>query len=342
VHAEAPLISIIITCFNYELFIRKCIDSALQQKYPNLEVIVVDDGSTDGSWQRIQEYQDRIIALRTENRGALGCSLTGFSLSKGDFVHFLDADDLLLPDALQQIATHLRPDVSKVQFMLLPIDHTGNPIGDAFPQLAASESSLSLIQSIHRRGYYNTPPTSGNVYRRDVYENLGDLSYERAIDGVPYLLAPFVGNVVSIDKPLGKYRIHNANLSSFSTLTRERMNGYVDRFQGRLRHLVELIDARGLRYEMTLRDDYGYVLEMRMLGVVASGRRPDWGLASSYLSAVQREHQGVLRRIMHVAFTLGLLVLPDNGRQRLARFRLDPAQFQRVRTRLKQSLSVPQ
>jgi hypothetical protein len=120
------------------------------------------------------------------------------------------------------------------------------------------------------------------------------------------------------------------------------MNGYVDRFQGRLRHLVELIDARGLRYEMTLRDDYGYVLEMRMLGVVASGRRPDWGLASSYLSAVKREHQGVLRRIMHVAFTLGLLVLPDTGRQRLARFRLDPAQFQRVRTRLKQSLSVPQ
>ncbi len=61
------------------------------------------------------------------------------------------------------------------------------------------------------------------------------------------------------------------------------MNGYVDRFQGRLRHLVELIDARGLRYEMTLRDDYGYVLEMRMLGVVAFRQAPRLG-AGFFLS----------------------------------------------------------
>lgn len=50
-----------------------------------------------------------------------------------------------------------------------------------------------------------TPPTSGNVYRRDVYDGLGEMTHERAIDGVPYLLAPFVGEVISIDHPFGRY-----------------------------------------------------------------------------------------------------------------------------------------
>ncbi len=338
-HSSTPLLSIIITCFNYELYIRECIDSALRQTYRRKEVIVVDDGSTDRSWARIREYGDRIVSKRTENRGALLCSLTGLSLARGDFVYFLDADDLLLPSAIAELAPYLRSDVSKIQFMLLPIDKNGLVIGEAFPRLTASEQSQPLIQSINRRGFYNTPPTSGNVYRRDVYENLGDLSYERAIDGVPYLLAPFVGNVVSIEKPLGKYRIHNANLSSFSTLTTERMKGYSDRFMGRLRHLSKLIEARGIKASVKIRPDYAYVLEMTMFGVVASGSRPDRKLVTRYLKSAYRENRSFLRRGASFALAAGLLLLPDAGRRQLAGFRLDPSRFHSVRRRLKHVLS---
>ncbi len=338
--SNSPLVSIVITCFNYELFIRQCIESALHQDYPNLEVIVVDDGSTDRSWDLIQDYRDHITAVRTQNRGALRSSLTGLSLSKGEFVHFLDADDLLEPRALEEIAPHLRPEVSKVQFMLSPINKEGDVIGDPFPKLAFSQESSPLIQSINQRGYYNTPPTSGNIYRRDVYENLGDLSYERAIDGVPYLLAPFVGRVVSIDQPLGKYRIHNANLSSFSTLSSDRMNGYMNRFLARLHHLKELVDARGLRGKIRLRQDYAYVQEMMILSAVASGNRPQVRLLASYMSAVRREHRAVLRRYMSLVFALGLFALPDAGRRQLASFRLDPSRHWQIRSRLKHALSA--
>ncbi|EPE96504.1 glycosyltransferase family 2 protein [Rhizobium grahamii] len=334
-----PLVSIIITCFNYELFISECIESALQQDYPNLEIIVVDDGSKDGSWDIIQQYRDQVTCVRQQNRGALRSSLTGFRLSNGDFVHFLDADDLLVPGALQQIAPHLRPDVSKVPFMLSPIDRDGQVIGDPFPKLAQSIESGPLIQSINQRGYYNTPPTSGNIYRRDIYENLGDLSYERAIDGVPYLLAPFLGKVVSLDVPLGKYRIHNANLSSFSTLSSDRLNGYIDRFMARLRHLAQLIDERGIKGKIRLRQDYAYVREMTILSTVASGKRPALRLLASYISAVRREHRA-LRTCMSLAFALGLFVLPNLGRRQLASFRLDPSRFWRVRSRLKHAASV--
>lgn len=339
-NAHPPLISIIITCFNYEAFIRQCIESALRQTYPNVEIIVVDDGSTDRSWHIIQDYRRQITAVRTQNRGALRSSLTGLGLSTGDFLHFLDADDMLEPRALDEIAIHLRPEVSKVQFMLIPINRDGDVIGNPFPSLTFSEESSLLIQSINRRGYYNSPPTSGNIYRRDVYSDLGDLDYERAIDGVPYLLAPFVGRVISLDQPLGRYRIHDANLSSFSTLSSDRMDGYMTRFLARLRHLNELVDARGLKDKIQLRHDYAYIQEMKMLSAVASGRRPTAHLLASYRSAIHREHETLSRRYASLAFAVALFALPDEGRRRLASFRLDPSRHWKIRSRLKQAITV--
>ncbi len=335
---KQPFLSVVITCFNYELYIKQCIESVLEQKLINIEIIVVDDGSTDQSSQLIGEFKDRVTAFRTENRGALGSSLFGLSRATGKFVYFLDADDLLQPDALKTIIPHLRPDVSKIQFMLVPINQDGLQIGEPFPKLNAMDESGSLIRSIRKRGYYNTPPTSGNIYRRDVYDDLGDLSYERAIDGVPYLLAPFVGNVISIDEPLGKYRIHNSNLSSFSALTSDRMRGYADRFVGRLRHLSQLIEARGLDAELQVREDYAYVLEMRMLSAVALGQRPSWSLVYRYLQAVRREQPSLTRQLAFMSFALGLYSFPDWGRRQLAQIRLNPSRLWRVRSRLKNAL----
>ncbi|WFS03323.1 glycosyltransferase family 2 protein [Rhizobium tumorigenes] len=335
-----PLLSIIITCYNYERYIDECINSALDQDYKSVEVIVVDDGSTDGSWQRIQAYHDRLMAIRTENGGALQCSLNGLKLARGEFVYFLDADDVLCADALGSIAQHLKPENSKIQFMLMPIDSVGNQIGRGFPRLDASGKSGQLIQSIFERGYYDTPPTSGNIYRRDVYDKLGDLSYERAIDGVPYLLAPFLGEVISVDKILGKYRIHNANLSSFSKLSSERMDGYISRFSNRLDHLQQLLHSRGLSSgSEKFRSDYAYVLEMSVLSIVVSGRRPHWTLIRQYLGAVMRENYGKKRAIL-ILFGLSIFVLPDSARRYLAVMRVDPSKASWLRARLRQSFSV--
>jgi hypothetical protein len=339
---KQPSLSIIITCFNYEKYISECIESALSQDYDNLEIIVVDDGSSDNSWEKISAYRDRITAARIENRGSLRSSLFGFSMSKGQFVHFLDADDVLCPDATKHIAKHLRADVSKIQFMLAPIDKFGKSIGSGFPKLNRSDESTFLIESIIQRGSYPTPPTSGNVYRRDVYEDLGDLSYERAIDGVAYLLAPFVGQVVSIDKVLGKYRIHDSNLSSFSVLTTDRMNGYADRFIGRLRHLKEIMSSRGISDRpFEVRKDYAYVLEMRTLGKVIGGQRPEWGLVNSYLAAVRRENVGS-RQIMLLLFGIALFVLPKRAARELAAFRVNPSKLRKLRSKLKHSLVASQ
>lgn len=340
VKINQPILSVIITCYNYERYIGECIKSVISQDYEWLEIVVVDDGSTDRSWEKIQEFKDRIIALRTENRGQLKTSLTGLSLSKGDFVYFLDADDVIADGAIAQVAQYLRPDVSKIQFMLLPIDHNGYPIGNAFPTLQPSEDSGPLIQSIRKRGYYNTPPTSGNIYRRDVYEGLGEMNYERGIDGVSYLLAPFVGRVVSIDKVLGKYRIHNSNQSSFSVLTSSRMKGYIDRFMGRLHHLSQLVQERCAAAEkIEVRNDYAYVMELKAMSVVVDGKRPDLSQLSAYIGAVMRENTGK-KRLALLLFAIALFVLPNKMARHIASIRVDPSRSQQLRSQLKRVLYV--
>jgi glycosyltransferase involved in cell wall biosynthesis len=99
---DNPLVSILIPCFNNEQFVDEAIESALTQAYPNVEVIVVDDGSTDGSLEVIQSYGDRIAWRTGLNRGACAARNAAFKLSKGEFIQFLDADDVLLPKKIEK------------------------------------------------------------------------------------------------------------------------------------------------------------------------------------------------------------------------------------------------
>jgi glycosyltransferase involved in cell wall biosynthesis len=96
------MVSVLIPCYNNEAFVAEAIESALGQTYPNIEVIVVDDGSTDNSLQVIKSYDGRIKWLTGPNRGACAARNTAFCLSQGEFIQFLDADDLLLPGKIEK------------------------------------------------------------------------------------------------------------------------------------------------------------------------------------------------------------------------------------------------
>ena len=98
-----PLVSIIIPCWNGENFVGAAITSALDQTYPNVEVIVIDDGSTDGSLNVIQSFGERIRWQSGPNRGACAARNAGLALAHGTFVQFLDADDILFPQKLSRM-----------------------------------------------------------------------------------------------------------------------------------------------------------------------------------------------------------------------------------------------
>lgn len=99
---ESPRVSIIIPCHNAEHYIGDAIRSALDQTYRDREVIVVDDGSTDGSLEVIRSFGDSIRWETGPNRGGSAARNRGLKLSTGDLVQFLDADDLLFPEKLAE------------------------------------------------------------------------------------------------------------------------------------------------------------------------------------------------------------------------------------------------
>src|SRR4051812_11797773 len=100
---QRPLASIIINNYNYALYLAAAIESALEQAYPNCEVVVVDDGSTDDSRQIIESYGSQITAIYKANGGQASALNAGFFASEGQIVLFLDADDVLLPAAMQLV-----------------------------------------------------------------------------------------------------------------------------------------------------------------------------------------------------------------------------------------------
>lgn len=97
---HTPLVSIIIPCYNAERWVAEAIDSCLAQSYAGIEIIVIDDGSTDGSKAILTKYASKIVSEHGPNCGGNHARNRGFALSSGAYIQFLDADDYLLPDKI--------------------------------------------------------------------------------------------------------------------------------------------------------------------------------------------------------------------------------------------------
>src|SRR5579862_8217266 len=96
-----PKVTILITCYNTGRFLRASVDSALAQNYSPLEVVVVDDGSTDDTAEIMASYGPQILGIRQENKGCAGARNAGLEISTGEVVVILDSDDLLVPGAVE-------------------------------------------------------------------------------------------------------------------------------------------------------------------------------------------------------------------------------------------------
>lgn len=99
---KKTLVSVIIPCFNAEKWLAEAIDSCLQQTYPNIEIIVIDDGSTDNSLEILRSYQDKIIWQPLDHKGGNYARNRGFNLSRGEYIQYLDADDYILPEKIER------------------------------------------------------------------------------------------------------------------------------------------------------------------------------------------------------------------------------------------------
>ncbi len=201
-------VSIVIDNYNYVAFVAKAIESSLAQTHADVEVIVVDDGSTDESVEVIKRFGDRVQLIVKPNGGQGSAYNAGFAQSSGEIVIFLDADDWLYPEAAERIVAAWRSDVSKVQFPLLMVDREGRSLGRQVPHHLHDHQALALVREF---GTYGSPPGSGNAYGAPFLRQvlpMDEAQWKLAADSVPILLAPAYGQLVTLPEPLGAYRLH--------------------------------------------------------------------------------------------------------------------------------------
>jgi glycosyltransferase involved in cell wall biosynthesis len=212
------LVSIVINNYNYGRFLADAIESALRQNYAHIEVIVVDDGSTDHSREVIAKYGDRIIPVFKENGGQASAFFAGFQKSQGQIIMFLDADDMLLPHTVGAVAAAFEtaPGLSKVQFRLEIVAAAGHPTGGYTPPKKIPMLSGDLRR--HTLLFPDdicSPPTSGNAFAASTLERIFPIpeTHISRTGADLYLinLAPLFGLVVSLPAVGGRYRVHGQN-----------------------------------------------------------------------------------------------------------------------------------
>lgn len=236
-----PRVSVVINNYNYGRFLASAIDSVLAQSYSNVELVVVDDGSTDDSAAVLARYDGQCTVVHQDRGGQGAAYNAGFVASTGDIVLFLDADDELAADAVAAVVDAWTPPVAKVQFAMDIVDGDGRPTGQRMPNLPFATGSVMPL--LRWYGYYPAPPGSGNAYARPVLEKLLPMDaarWRKGADGYTIALAALYGDVVSLDRSLGRYRVHGDNQSEAGTidlgLLRRRMDNDLTREQELKKH----------------------------------------------------------------------------------------------------------
>ncbi|NRA16440.1 MAG: glycosyltransferase [Oceanospirillaceae bacterium] len=260
-------VSIIITSYNYEEFIREAIDSVLQQSYSNKELIVVDDCSKDSSKSIIVSYGNKLISvLKNVNQGHGAAFNSGLENSTGDLVLFLDADDYLLAGSLQQVVNNYCKDVSLYQYRMTLVDQSGSAYG-VFPIMSQAWNSAQARENILRYGRYQTTVTSGMVYRREFLEKVMPMDLEcfrQGADGYLATLAPLYGLVKGFDYLLSGYRQHGGNHSGFSNDLLKQAYWGVEHNIARYKNLKLHAEKNGLKDKIRYEDTDIYHLQSRM------------------------------------------------------------------------------
>lgn len=236
---KLPLVTFVVTSFNYEKYILKTIESIKSQTYKNIEIIVVDDCSSDNS-REILEQVDGIKLIKNEqNLGQLASMLKGLELAQGQFISFIDSDDVLMPDYAQNhIRVHLQTSVAFTSCKIIEIGendeiHTfcsnSSPTCDKDEILKqvqndmenASQTDFKIVKK-HFGGWYWSPNSSAMFRKASIelmlnYKNTD--AWRICPDKFLFNFAHLIGGSAIVNKPLIGYRRHNDNAGNCTLVT---------------------------------------------------------------------------------------------------------------------------
>lgn len=208
-------VSVIIPTYNSARFLVEAIDSALAQTFKDIEVLVIDDGSTDETASLVRKYGPPVRYIRQENRGVAGARNRGIEESRGKYVAFLDADDTWFPHKIERQVAALGKcrEYRACYSEFLIVDSDLNPIG-----ISHSTRSGLAIEDLLLRG--NVIGSVCVVCERALFESAGgfDASLSQCADWDMWLRLAVLTEFLYLDEPLMTYRQHDANMSHNAAL----------------------------------------------------------------------------------------------------------------------------
>jgi hypothetical protein len=223
-----PRVTIVVNNHNYAAFLPRAIESALEQRGEDPEVIVVDDGSTDCSREVISRFAAHVRPIFQKNLGQKAAVNAGFAAATGDVVMFLDADDELAPHAACAVASAFaaHPEAGRVIFRLEAVDGAGRRTGALVPAARlplpdgdVRQAALSFPDDLP------WPPMSGNAFSAWVLRRILPLPVDANPVGADFplhALTPLVAPVVALERACGAFRVHERNAHSRQRSVAER------------------------------------------------------------------------------------------------------------------------
>ena len=209
---DRNLVSVVISCYNHEDYLGEAIESVLAQTYPHFEVIVVDDGSTDGSWNVAQSFSG-VRCIKQRNVGTPAATRNrGLQESRGEYIVFLDGDDRLLPNALEVGIRHLQshPDCAFAAGRCHAINNEQRCL-TTLPSTTESDHYRALLI----KNYILTPGSV--IFRRDVINELRGFNASPDVKGSDdydmYLRVAARWPVCYYEDMVLEYREHESNMS---------------------------------------------------------------------------------------------------------------------------------
>ena len=196
------MISVIIPVYNVENYLEECLNSVQHQTYTNIEVILVNDGSTDNSKHICERYckeDSRFQLLNQENQGLSAARNNGVAASTGEFIAFVDSDDIILPNYLETLIHYMTDEIDIVEsqftvskeeflderFKELTILFEGNS-EEAVKIFPKHILNVNAVTKLYRRSIVETIPYIDGVIFEDVYCGIGMLKYIRKIIKIDY------------------------------------------------------------------------------------------------------------------------------------------------------------
>ncbi|MGH1487984.1 MAG: glycosyltransferase family 2 protein [Acidimicrobiales bacterium] len=253
--AGPPVATVVITNYNYDRFLAVAVTSALDQTVP-CQVVVVDDGSTDESISVLDELASlfpQLLIVRNSNGGQASAMNAGWDRTSTPYVLFLDADDRLVPEAVETVVSRFEadPQVDRCLFRLQWIDARGMYLAGSFP-----DPGQALPDGDLRRRVLKNPddipwqPTSGNAFRCSALTRFMPIPvapYRISADHYLSNLTALTGEVAAIETTLGEYRIHGENADHRSGFDLERARSILVRTEETRSQLINHGRALGLK-----------------------------------------------------------------------------------------------